>query len=265
MLDLNEAMQKVQGWVREAGRLQMERFGKRGLAVDTKSSRADLVTEMDRLSEDLLLGGIRRDFPGHEIMSEEYGASHTGSEYLWVVDPLDGTTNYLQGIPVFAVSVALRFREDTVLGAVYLPVVDEMYEAVKGKGAFLNGRKIEISDKEDLRECVLATGFPYDKDRVKENNADYFVHLVPRVRGLRRMGAAAMDLAYVAAGKFDGFWELALQPWDVEAGALLVREAGGVVTLLPEKRGVSLVAGNPVIAGKILAELRAVEENRDER
>lgn len=259
---IEETIHHARKWILEAGDLQRKRFGKSGLKVSTKSSQADLVTELDRLSEEIILSGIREHYPDHQVMSEEFGERQSDSDYLWVVDPLDGTTNYSQGIPIFAISVALRFREETLLGWVYLPVLDELYEVVKGQGAFLNGEQLKVSEKKKLSDCVLATGFPYDKAMVEENNAEYFAHLVSRVRGLRRMGAAAWDLAYVAAGKFDGFWELALQPWDVEAGTLLVREAGGEVVLLPEKREVSLVAGNPAITRQILDELKEVDEKR---
>lgn len=246
MLDLEKVMEFVKELVLEVGRMQKDRLGEKGLKIHSKTSGNDLVTEVDELSEKMLLKGIGDAFPEHGFLSEERGASNREAPYLWVIDPLDGTTNYTQGIPIFAVSVALQHQGETILGVIYEPVLEEMFTAIKGRGAYLNGNELRVSAKTELSKCVLATGFPYDKATHKENNADYFSHFVPRVRGLRRLGAAAYDLACVSAGRLDGFWELNLAPWDVAAGILLVKEGGGKVEFL-QKRGVSLVAGNEII------------------
>lgn len=258
MLQLEEVMDKVKTWAREVGRIQMESFRRGGLSYSTKVSSSDLVTEVDERSEKYLMEAIGEAFPHHGVLSEEYGDYHGEAEYIWVLDPLDGTTNYFQGIPIFAISIALQHRGETLLGLVYNPALEEMFEAIKGQGAYCQGKALRVSARENLKECVLATGFPYDKGTHPQNNIDYFSHLVPRIRGIRRMGAAAIDLAYVAAGILDGFWELNLKAWDVEAGNLLIKEAGGNIIYLPEKRGVSLAAGNPVICQKIYQELRNV-------
>lgn len=262
MLNPEKVLEKLLGCIRETGRMQKERLGEAGLRMQRKNAGAELVTEVDELSEKMLLQGISGAYPDHDILSEECGSLRRESEYLWIIDPLDGTNNYCQGIPIFAISVALQYRGETILGVVYQPVLEEMFFALQGKGAWLNEKKIEVACKTILSDCVLATGFPYDKNIHRENNADYFSYFVPRVRGLRRLGAAAYDLASVAAGRFDGFWELNLSPWDVAAGTLLVQEAGGRVLHL-EKRGVSLVAGNEVISGLIMEAIACVDASRN--
>ena len=265
MLDLHKVLSDVCCWAREIGKVQREKLGQKH-TLHTKSSAFDLVTEVDQLSEQYLIACIKEKYPGHEIFAEESGRTVGQSEYMWVVDPLDGTVNYNQGIPVFAVSIALRYRSETVLGVIYQPVLDELFEVIKGQKPRLNGLEIRVSRKNRLEESVLGSGFPYDRAVHSDNNAKYFSHFVPLVRGLRRMGAAAYDLASVAAGRLDGYWELNLSPWDVEAGALLVREAGGRVIYLTEKRGVSVVAGNKAICDQIFAEIKRVDgEEPDEK
>ncbi len=258
MLDYKQLIEEVKKWAREVGNIQKQHLGQ-DIIINTKSTGVDLVTEVDRRSEEYLMHAVREIYPGHAILSEEYGKNDIISEYLWVIDPLDGTTNYAQGLHIFAVSIALQYRSETMLGIIYLPVLDQMFEAVRGKGAHLNGNVIRVSAKENLRECVLATGFPYDRAENPDNNVNYFSRLAPQVRGIRRMGSAAYDLANVSAGLLDGYWELNLSPWDVAAGILILEEAGGRVLYLPEKRGISLVAGNEAICQKILDEMRAVD------
>lgn len=258
MLEMERVLDTVLGCILEVGDMQKRRLGEKGLKVHSKTSGDDLVTEVDELSEKILLHSIGAAYPDHGFLSEEYGSKNSEAEYMWVIDPLDGTTNYTQGIPIFAISVALQYRGETVLGVVYQPVMDELFTALKGKGAYLNGREIKVSVKSVLADCVLGTGFPYDKATHKHNNANYFSYFVPRVRGLRRLGAAAYDLAGVAAGRLDGFWELNLSPWDVAAGILLVEEAGGKVAFL-DKRGISLVVGNKVICNIIVEAIEQVD------
>ncbi|KUG04808.1 inositol-1-monophosphatase [hydrocarbon metagenome] len=258
MLDYTKVIREVETWAREVGKMQKEHLGK-DMAVDTKSSKVDLVTDLDRWSEAYLMQAIHERYPGHAILSEEYGKHDVASDYLWIIDPLDGTTNYAQGLHIFAVSIALQYQSKTMLGVIYGSVLDQMFGAVRGLGAHLNGKSLRVSDKTNLRECVLATGFPYDRAENPDNNVNYFSRITPQVRGIRRMGSAAYDLANVSAGLLDGYWELNLSPWDVAAGILILEEAGGKVVYLPEKRGISLVAGNEDICQKILDEIRAVD------
>jgi myo-inositol-1(or 4)-monophosphatase len=190
----------------------------------------NIVTEADRMSEKIITSAIRETFPGHGILAEESTAFVGEEDCRWIIDPLDGTTNYAHGYPVFCVSIALEEHGAMRLGAVYNPMLDEMFLAEKGQGAFLNGRRIHVSATPELARALLATGFPYDIREGGEDNMNYFHGLALKAQAIRRAGAAALDLAYVAAGRFDGFWELKLMPWDTAAGTLLVREAGGVVT-----------------------------------
>lgn len=213
---------------RKAGALLMERFS-RSHRIDYKGE-IDLVTEADRISEELLIGEISRRFPGHDILSEETVATEKGSHCRWVIDPLDGTTNYAHGFPMFCVSIAFEKDGRIVTGVVYNPVSDELFAAGMGEGAFCNGSRIIVSGTTKIAKSLLATGFPYDIRTSPENNINYFSEMVLRARGIRRAGSAALDLAYTAAGRFDGFWELKLHPWDTAAGWLLVCEAGGTVT-----------------------------------
>ncbi len=259
MLNLDIALEKARKWAIETGEIQKEYFKTENLRIDTKSTGIDLVTEVDELSEKYILSSIKENYPLHGILSEESGKSDIGSDYLWIIDPLDGTTNYAQGLPIFATSIALKYKGETILGVVYSPIVDQLFVASKGNGAYLNGDKISVGTKRELNKSVLATGFPYDRAATEDNNANYFAHFVPKVRGLRRMGAAAYDLANVAAGSLDGYWEINLSPWDIAAGQLIVEEAGGQVIFLNEKRGISLVAGNEIICQKILKEIEYVD------
>ncbi len=261
MSDFENILGNVKTWVREVGNLQKKNFRKENLYIETKSTEVDLVTEVDKLSEDYFLKAIQDKYPSHSILSEESGVhQNKDSNYLWIIDPLYGTTNYAQGLPVFAVSVALQYKKKTVLGVVYLPMLDLLFEAVVGQGASLNGKRINVAAKSRLKECLLSTGFPYDQSENPDNNTNYFAFFVPRSRGMRRIGSAAYDLANVAAGIIDGYWELNLSPWDVAAGILLVEEAGGKVALLEKKRGISLIAGNENIVGQIFQGMSSVDQ-----
>ncbi|MEB3222759.1 MAG: inositol monophosphatase family protein [Candidatus Sericytochromatia bacterium] len=194
----------------------------------------DLVTEMDLASEAVILGGIRARFPDHAILSEEAGADAGASAsssptYRWVVDPLDGTTNYAHGAPIFCVSIGLERDGERVLGVIYAPMLGELYATERGAGATLNGRPLNVSTTDRLDRALLVTGFPYDV-QVKATNLRHFGAFIHQAQAVRRLGSAALDLAWVAAGRFDGFWEPRLAPWDLCAGTLLVEEAGGRVT-----------------------------------
>jgi myo-inositol-1(or 4)-monophosphatase len=218
------------------------------------------VTRIDRRSEAAILRRIGRAFPSHGILAEEGGASAGDGEHLWVVDPLDGTTNYSRGFPFFCVSVALARAGRVVVGAVYQPLLGELFTAIRGRGAFLNGRRLRVSGQARLDQAFLATGFPYDIRRSRRNNLDNFTRFATRCLAVRRAGAAALDLAYVAAGRFDGFWELKLRPWDIAAASLLIEEAGGRITGTggrPWRLEVrDVVASNGLVHGGLLAVLR---------
>lgn len=243
-------------WAKEVGEIHLSYFRGTNLGIETKSNIYDVVTCADKQGEAFLLDEIQRVFPGHAILGEESGAHAGTGDYLWVIDPLDGTNNFSQGLPVFTVSIGLQYKGQAVVGVVYAPYFDELYTAVRGKGAWLNGRPIHVSQKSKLEESVLGTGFPYDKDVNPDNNAANLSAILPHLRGIRRMGSAAYDLACVAAGFLDGYWELSLQPWDMCAGGLLVEEAGGVVVPFRENRGISIIAGNPAITAKMKEKIK---------
>ena len=213
---------------REAGILLMDNF-ERGIRVEFKG-KYDLVTEADRQSEALIAGLIRERFPEHDILAEEEDYGQFNSEYRWIIDPLDGTTNFAHGFPWFAVSIALEVRGRLTLGVVYNPYVGELYFAERGQGSFLNERRLQVSETRILERALLATGFAYDHKSCKANNYDYFARFQKEAQACRRPGVASLDLASVAAGRFDGFWEMKLKPWDLAAGILLVEESGGRVS-----------------------------------
>lgn len=212
----------------EAGLYQRSKLWK-PFAIEHKGE-IDLVTEVDRRSEELIVNGLSKAFPDHDFLAEENLYTDRSASHKWIIDPLDGTTNFAHGFPWFAVSIGLEVEGEVVIGVIYHAMMDEMFSAVKGEGAWLNGSPIRISSRSPLRSSLLATGFPYDSATDRENNFAHFANFQMGGRGIRRAGAAALDLAYVAAGRLDGFWESKLKPWDVAAGQLLVTEAGGRVT-----------------------------------
>jgi myo-inositol-1(or 4)-monophosphatase len=225
---LNFAIQTA----RDAGHILAERFGRK-IKISNKSE-IDLVTESDLASERLIIDRIKTFYPRHAILAEESGASEPvdrerPSDWRWIIDPLDGTTNYAHGYPCFCVSIALECKGRMELGVIYDPMRDEMFAAERGQGAALNGRRIRVSPTPTLASALLCTGFPYDV-RERSEFARHFANFIMSAQGVRRDGAAALDLAYVAAGRFDGFWEEGLKPWDVAAGALILEEAGGRVS-----------------------------------
>lgn len=215
---------------REGGRVLMEYWSRRGSYPIHEKGRNDFVTIVDRKAEEAVLGLIRQRFPDHSIMAEESAPSTGSSEYRWYIDPLDGTTNFIHGYPLFSVSIGLADAEGMRAAAVFDPLRNEMFTAARGRGAFLNGEPIRVSPAEKLSQALLVTGFPFRSlDRLDDFIAAFRAFTLA-ASGIRRDGSAALDLAYVAAGRFDGFWEMSLSPWDIAAGSLLVREAGGMVS-----------------------------------
>lgn len=192
-----------------------------------QKSRANIVTDVDQASEALIVGAIRARYPAHRIVAEEGGGADGGSAYTWLIDPLDGTTNYVHGFPFFCVSLGLLHNDAPLLGVVFDPVRDELFTAVRGAGARCNGRRLRVSATTTLDAAFLSTGFPYDRFDQPDNNLAEFARLLLLARDVRRAGSAALDLCYVAAGRTDGHWELGLHPWDTAAGALMITEAGG--------------------------------------
>lgn len=216
---------------RAAGKIQRERSGSVG-EIRYKG-QIDPVTEIDLLCEEEIIRRIKETFPGHDILAEESGESVTsGSKNKWIIDPLDGTVNYAHGYPCYCVSIALEHEGDVVLGVIYNHVLDELFAAEKGKGATLNGKPISVSPITNLRKSLLVTGFAYDVGHSDNDNLDHFGNFIKQCQAVRRPGSAALDLVYTAMGRFEGFWELKLNSWDVAAGFLIMQEAGGQVTKL---------------------------------
>ncbi|MCB2214169.1 inositol monophosphatase [bacterium] len=240
---------------REAGDI-LESFIGEDLDIRHKS-RTDLVTKADHASEDYLISAIREAFQNHAINAEESGQLAGTPEHQWFIDPLDGTLNYAHGVPIYCVSIAYAHQGELVLGVIYDPTRDEMFSAERGQGAFLNDKPIHVSDFENLIDCMLVTGFPHDRWGMPNDNVINFIEFSKQTQTVRRLGSAALDIAYVAAGRLDGFWEVSINSWDVAAGGLLVREAGGLVTNLegdPDflKEPISIIAANPVIHSKMM-------------
>lgn len=246
---MEPTLEQIIGWAREAGAILRSGF-RQNIQVHHKGPK-DLVTEMDHKSEALLLKHIRTSFPEHAIFSEESGRLEGDSASQWYVDPLDGTVNYAHGIPVFNVSIAYARGGELRLGVVYDPIADEMYAAEAGKGATLNGKAIHVTAVDQMINALLATGFPYTMGNTdKPDNLDLLPRFARRAQGIRRLGSAALDLCYVAEGRMDGYWELGLQPYDVAAGVLIVREAGGLATTFENSPNIltspsTTVAANP--------------------
>jgi myo-inositol-1(or 4)-monophosphatase len=258
-----DAMPFIDELSKQAGSTIMSYF-EGEFRIDKKDHRAggiDIVTDADHASEELIMEAIRREFPDHDILTEETVTEKTGSKWLWVIDPLDGTVNFSHRYPMFAVSIALMNKGEIIAGTVYDPVHQESFSAFRGGGAFLNGNPVRVSTAVSLDRSIVATGFPYDKAFSEINNVAEFSRVVMKVQGIRREGSASMDLAYVSCGRLDGFWELKLKPWDMAAGMLLVSEAGGRVTnRAGESTDVntsSIVATNGLIHDLLLRALSA--------
>jgi myo-inositol-1(or 4)-monophosphatase len=244
----HQVLELCQRLARAAGRLQRERYGT-ALEIRTKSASIDLVTEVDQACESLIVDALTAERPGDAILAEEGGGTdRPDAAWRWIIDPLDGTTNYAHGYPRFCVSIGVERDGVRSVGVVYDPLLDELFCAVRGEGTTLNGRPLRVTKEADLGRALLATGFAYDVRLSPEDNVNHFIAFVKRSRAVRRDGSAALNLAYVAAGRFDGFWELKLHPWDIAAGVLMVEEAGGQASDLaggpPPHSGAELVASN---------------------
>lgn len=236
----------------------LEESARAGFAIEHKDA-VNLVTDADRRAEQAIVDRIAADFPDHQILAEERGLRASASPYKWVIDPLDGTTNFAHGFPAYCVSVGLEHEGRMLLGVVFDPTRNELFVAEAGGGAVLNGRPIGVSRTAKLDEALLVTGFAYDIRESPQNNLDHFARFSLRAQGVRRMGAAALDLCYVACGRFDGFWELKLKPWDMAAGSVIVVEAGGRITNFGGRAfsiyGQELLATNGRIHDEMLAVL----------
>lgn len=235
-----------------AGEVLRSYFRRHDLSIEDKGSAYDIVTEADKASERLIIDRIHTRFPDHAILSEESGDDHRQASYQWVIDPLDGTVNYSAGIATYCVSIGLKVNGETRMGYVYAPTLDEEFLAIKGKGAFGPYGKLQVKSTSELQRAVVSTGFPYDKATNPDNNFATVGRILPRVRGLRRLGSAAMDLCYVAAGWLDAYWELNLKEWDACAGELVAIEAGATVTRYREDHGICILAACPGIAQQLL-------------
>jgi myo-inositol-1(or 4)-monophosphatase len=243
-----------------AGAIQKARYGAKDLDIQFKGE-IDLVTEVDKACEAAVVALIRDRFPDHDIVTEETDLARHGSPYVWFVDPLDGKTNYAHSYPFFCCSVALTFNGEPVAGAVYDPIKEELFTAERGSGAHLNGRRLQVTDRSDLLRSLLTTGFAYDMRLDLTAALRLFNRFMGVARAIRRDGAAALDLSYVAAGRADGFWEEKLHPWDVMAGALLVTEAGGRISRfdgspLALMKADEVVAANPALHAAMMDVLR---------
>jgi len=238
----------------ESAKILLKNFNT-NFKIGRKTSYNDLVTEIDKKSEKKVIEVIHSYFPEHNVLSEEAGNLNINSDYIWIVDPIDGTVNYAHSLPIFCISIALEIKKKVKLGLVYNPFSGEKFFSEEGKGAFLNGKKISVSNKKYLKDGILVTGFPYNAKNNVDHCIDHFVNFLKLGLPIRRLGSAALDLCYVACGRFEGFWEVSLNPWDVAAGYLILNEAGGKFTDFFGKKysiyGKQIVATN----GKIHSEM----------
>ena len=222
-------LNKIIEIAKEAGQIVREGFGK-NLDIEFKTNESNLVTQIDKASERRIIEFVKKEFPTHGILAEESGESKNTSEYIWVIDPLDGTTNFAHGFPIFSISIGVQKSGVTIAGVVYDVMRDLVYSAETRGGAYSNSNKIYVSSNDKLQRALLVTGFPYNIAENPEHAFERFIALTKVSRGMRRLGSAAIDFCYVANGVFDGFWEIYLHPWDICAGKLILEEAGGIVT-----------------------------------
>ncbi len=258
MENIEDVKQVLEEAARAAGALIQERFYKTN-SIDNKTSLNDLVTEVDQASERLILSIIQQRFPEHGVVGEEYGTAQAASDYQWYIDPIDGTVNFAHKVPLCCVSIAVAYKGTTMLAVVYNPMMQEYFFAELGKGAFLNGQAIKVSPKADFNKAFLVTGFPYTLPE-KPDVIAIFTHFLKRDLPIRRLGSAALDLCWVADGRFDAFWEQNLKPYDIAAGVLILKEAGGTVTNFNNEvisvNGQQVLATNSVMHDVMLTEIQ---------
>jgi len=231
----------------------------------SEKSKNDYVSEIDYRAEQEIISTISKAYPDHAILAEESGATNNTSESQWIIDPLDGTTNFLRGFPQFSVSIALKYRNNLEHAVVYDPLRDELFSASRGQGAQLNGRRIRVTSRRNLEGALLGTGIPFRPDQDLNSYLETLKVLLPGTAGIRRAGSAALDLSYVAAGRLDGFWEFGLQPWDMAAGCLIIQEAGGIVSDTDGSNNFldsgNVVTGNLKIHEEMLKKIRSCDIN----
>lgn len=249
---LDEMVMNACHWARMAGAVQLEFFRSGHLDVHTKINESDIVTKADRASEAILKQNIKATYPSHDILSEESGEDIGAGEWRWVIDPLDGTTNYTAGLPLFAVAIGIEHHGKPVAGVVFAPCLNELFHAIEGRGAMLNGEPIRVRNNNMLSRAVVATGFPVDKDVNPDNNLDAVGRVLPHVRGIRRLGAASIDICYTAAGFLDAYWEMNLHHWDVCGALVILQEAGGSHTFYRDDRNVSVLTSTPSLHNRLL-------------
>lgn len=208
----------------------LENFGKISARDIREKNKNDFLTFVDEQAEQKIITIIKEKYPQHAILAEESGAHSQSHDFQWIIDPLDGTRNYITGIKIFGISIALKYKADIILGVVLDPLREELFWAEKSKGAYLNGKLIQVSNRKSLKNCLLATGFPFKYKNFLHPYLSSFEEIFNNASGIRRMGAACIDLAYLATGRFDGFWEIGLNPWDIAAGSLIIQEAGGRIS-----------------------------------
>ena len=246
---------------REAGNIIARNVDQIDSLTITEKASNDFVSEVDRRAEETIIRTLHKAYPDHSILAEESG-NHEGNDYEWIIDPLDGTTNFLHGFPQFAISIALRYKQRLEQAVVYDPLRDEMFTASRGGGAQLNGKRIRVTPRRGLEGALLGTGIPFREEQMPYMEAylNMMQALIPGSAGIRRAGSAALDLAYVAAGRLDGFWEIGLNPWDMAAGVLLIEEAGGLISDLTGKathlQSGDVVAANPRLFKAMLQKIR---------
>ncbi|MGB0167217.1 MAG: inositol monophosphatase family protein [Luteibaculum sp.] len=253
-IELHSLLGKVEFVTRKVGEIIEEAAINRNFIIETKSYN-NLVTEIDKKTEEKLIEHLGALLPEAGFIAEEDSISRATADYQWIIDPIDGTTNFVHGLPIFCISIGLAFKNEVILGVIYNPINEELFSAYKGGGAYLNSRPIEVSKTDALNDSLLATGFPYDDFERESEYLKLLQELMHKSRGIRRLGSAAIDLAYVACGRFEAFYEYGLNPWDVAAGIIIVQEAGGKVCDF--KGGKNMLFGEEIIAsnGKIDQEL----------
>ena len=264
MQDFSEYLNFAKELAIDSGKILSKHFGNIK-SINQKSTNIDLVTNADLESEAFIVKAIQNKFPDHTIIAEENQLKAKNSDFRWVIDPLDGTTNFVHNLPIFAVSIGLQYKKKTVVGVVYNPAADKLFFASLNNGAYLNNNKISVSSSKTLSESLIVTGFPYLHDKKWDKSFILFKDFYSRTQGVRRLGAAALDLCFVAMGRFEAFYEFHLKPWDICAGALIVQESGGVVTDWDganyPKSGIRILSSNRHVHNEMLEVLKSDDYN----